>query len=392
MRGWKGVLAYTLLYIYSTFALKASDSLDVSLLTCSPGTEVYALYGHTALRCVNHRQHWDLVFNYGVFDFRTPHFAWRFALGECDYLLDYRPTEGFVREYAARGSAVVEQKLNLVATEKEALLQALAVNLLPENVSYRYNFLYNNCTTRVRDLLENVVEGELVYPASTGKHTYRDIIHQYTQQHPWAELGNDLCLGAEVDRPLTVRQEMFAPLYYSDYADRTQIRDRQGRMRPLVSERTTLVHQRPVPCSEGFPLSPAACAWLLFVCVAGLTTWEVWHRRALWPLDALLMFAQGAAGCIIAFLFFFSEHPAVGSNWQLVVLNPLPLLFLPGMIRGALRGRRSLYPYGAAPVLTLFIVFSSVIPQDFSTIIVPLACTLLLRSLSRLWFYKRNSM
>lgn len=392
MRELRTVIVYTLLYILNSFSLKAADSLEVSLMTCSPGREVYALYGHTALRCTNYTAGWDIVFNYGIFNFNTPGFAWKFALGECDYEVAAVPFEYFRMEYEARGSAVIQQVLNLTTAEKETLLMALIENCKPENKTYRYNFLYDNCTTRVRDQIENALSGHVEYPSDTGKRTYRQIIHRYTRLHPWAQLGDDLCLGADADTLISVRDEMFAPLFMSDYADKAVIRDSTGTVRPLVLERKTVVHQRKICLEDDNFLSPSFCVWLLFLLIIGPTGWEIRRNRMLWGLDLVLLTAQGAAGCIIAFLVGFSEHPTVGSNWQLWVLNPLPLCFLPRVIYGALTRKKVWYHYINAPSLTLFILFSPVIPQKFSVIIVPLALTLLVRSLSYIWFYKRNSL
>lgn len=390
MKGLKHIIVYTLLYIYMPFSLKAADSLEVSLLTCSPGQEVYALYGHTALRCTDYTAGWDMVFNYGMFNFNAPHFIWRFALGECDYEVAALPFEYFKVEYETRGSAVIQQVLNLTDVEKTALVTALVENCRPENKKYRYNFLYDNCTTRVRDRIEEAVWGEVEYPEHARGKTYREITHEYNALHPWARLGNDLCLGAAVDTLLPVRQEMFAPLYLSEYADKAVIRDREGRVRPLVLERKVIVPQRAMPSEPNACCSPTFWAWLLLLVMVGIAGLEYKLNRMLWGTDVVLMLVQGLAGCILTFLFFFSEHPAVDSNWQIWVLNPLPLCFLPQVVGKARRRKRACYHYANAFSLTLFIVFFRVIPQDFSVIIVPLALTLLVRSLSYVWFYKRN--
>lgn len=127
------------------------DSLEVSLMTCSPGQEVYALYGHTAIRVNNYATGEDWVFNYGMFSFNRPNFIWRFTRGECDYQIGAAPFEYFIREYAERGSAVYQQTLNLTTSEKLRLWALLTENMLPENRVYLYNFFYDNCTTRARD-------------------------------------------------------------------------------------------------------------------------------------------------------------------------------------------------------------------------------------------------
>lgn len=116
------------------------DSLQISLLTCSPGTEIYSLFGHTALRVQNFSRNLDVVFNYGMFSFNTPHFIYRFIKGETDYQLGVIPYVYFEAEYAERGSSVYQQVLNLSAEEKQTLLHLLTENYLPENRTYRYNY------------------------------------------------------------------------------------------------------------------------------------------------------------------------------------------------------------------------------------------------------------
>ena len=178
---------------------QAQDSIRVSLLTCSPGQEVYSLYGHTAIRCVDFARGKDIVFNYGVFSFSQPYFIWRFVLGQCDYMVDAVYFDGFIRSYTERGSRVTEQILQLSGEEARMMMAYLIWNCRPENREYRYNFLYNNCTTMVRDVIERCVRGRVIYPARLPQRTTRDILHEYTQGHPWAAEGDDFLLGSAVD-------------------------------------------------------------------------------------------------------------------------------------------------------------------------------------------------
>ena len=250
MRYLRFVFLYTLLYIGGMAHAFPADSVEVSLLTCSPGTEVYSLYGHTAIRVKSYTTGEDWVFNYGVFSFNRPNFIWRFTRGECDYQIGALPFAYFAEEYEGRGSAVYQQVLNLRASEKERLWTLLVENMRPENREYRYNFLYDNCTTRARDRIEEAVEGKIIYPEQDTVRTYREIIHQYTAQHPWAELGNDICLGAESDRHISVRDEMFAPFYLLRYANGAMIQGSDGSTRPLVLSQSKVVEGRenPVLC------------------------------------------------------------------------------------------------------------------------------------------------
>mgnify|MGYP000450229854 FL=1 len=189
------------------------DSLAVSLITCEPGPQIYELYGHTAIRIRHMRTGDDVAFNYGMFNFNAPNFVMRFVLGETDYMLGVYPYEDFLEEYRLRGSKVIEQTLNLTAQEKERLLRALAENARPENCTYRYNFLYNNCTSQARDIIERCIDGAIVYPVDNKEESYRQIIHYYTAGSPWSEFGQDILLGAAADRPITQREKMFAPLF-----------------------------------------------------------------------------------------------------------------------------------------------------------------------------------
>ncbi len=384
---------YTLLYIgaWGQMSAQPKDSLEVSLLTCSPGEEVYALYGHTAIRVKDYRQGQDWVFNYGMFSFNRPNFVWRFTRGECDYQIGATSFGAFEREYRERGSSVWQQVLNLTEEEKLRLYRLLVENMQPENRVYRYNFLYDNCTTRARDRIEEAVQGTIVYPASDTVRTYREIIHQYTAGHPWAETGNDICLGAEADRPITVRDEMFAPFYLLRYADGAFICNHSGAERPLVLSKTEIVqgHEGMVERDKSC-CTPAFCAWLLCVMVLVLTVVERWKGYSFWALDALLMTLVGIIGLVVTFLFFFSVHPTVGSNWQIWVFNPLPLLVMPWVVWCGVKRKGTKYHVWNAVVLMFFIIFSVLIPQDFCVVVVPLALALWLRSCSYILSYRKN--
>ena len=158
--------------------LVGRDSLQISLLTCEPGQQVYELFGHTAIRCRNFTQGTDLVYNYGMFDFDTPNFVMRFVRGETDYELGVLPFRYFEREYALRGSGVKEQVLKLEIEEAARLDSLLRDNYLPENRVYRYNYFYDNCTSRARDRIEDALNGRVIYPPGVKGATFRSWVHQ----------------------------------------------------------------------------------------------------------------------------------------------------------------------------------------------------------------------
>lgn len=375
-------------------SIVVDSTLQVSLLTCSPGFASYELYGHTALRVHSTQYDYDVVFNYGVFDFKQEHFVWRFVLGECDYMCAASEYYIFEHDYRMRGSSITEQVLNLLPIEASELTSALLANCQPENSVYRYNIFRSNCTTKARDMIEAYVRGVVRYPARAPRYTFRQILHQFTADSPWDEAGNDLLLGADVDTLLCERDEMFAPIYMMWYADSAMIDRGAWGCTPLVRERRVLLEensdllQQSEAAEPTFFLTPAQLFWGLLCATLLLGYWEVRRRRVVWGVDAVLMTLQGIAGILIVFMSLFSEHPAVDSNWQAWLLNPLPLFFVYPVVRADIRGERSVYHAGAAAVLVAFLLLSYVIPQHFSSITMPLALLLLSRTVVHLWIYR----
>ena len=316
----------------STLVRDHSDSIRVSLVTCSPGTEVYEVYGHTALRIEIPSQGVDAVVNYGLFSFEAPNFVWRFIKGETDYVVGTIGYPIFEREYTDRGSTVTLQTLNLSREEKERLVYLLNENLRPENREYRYNFLYNNCSNKAGDMVELALS-ERLFPLENRSEgiTYRDILHEYTQEYPWLQLGIDYLLGVEADRPIDPNQQKFAPEYLMYYTAQAQLVD-SVRMYPYVIDTEVRGQLAGEPYVAPL-LTPMQAMILLLLFVAVMCTLEFLIERRQWWFDVLLLLVQGVMGLVVAFLFFASEHPTVGSNWQVIYLNPLPLLFLPFIIR-----------------------------------------------------------
>lgn len=364
------------------------DSIRFSLLTCGAGEEIYSLFGHTAIRYENFTRGIDAVFNYGIFSFNTPNFILRFTLGETDYQLGVTSYKQFAYEYTWTGRDVWQQTLNLNAEEKKKLLALLEENYLPQNRIYRYNFFYDNCATRPRDQIERTVQGTLEYADDmtsfqTGI-SFRDIVHQYTIGHSWARFGIDLCLGSQADKDITRRQMMFAPFYLKDFLAKAQLKNAQGMERPLVSSEDHIIQSPQQTSTEEAP-SPLQTAFLLFTIVTIATAYGIYRRKSLWLLDLLLFLAAGVAGCILAFLASFSQHPAVSPNYLLFLFHPLHLLCLPWMIKRVRKKEKSIYMWANITVLTFFILLWGIIPQEFNLAVLPLALSLWIRSASNLY-------
>lgn len=350
-----------------------TDSIEVSLLTCSPHDEVYSLYGHTAIRYRNLKTGEDWAFNYGIFSFKKPFFVLRFALGKTDYELGVVPFEIFKRAYRKFGSQVVEQVLNISDSEKQSIYDALDENYKPQNRAYRYNFFYDNCTTRARDIIERCIDGKIEYPSDNSDEapTYREIIHEHTRNHPWAAVGNDLCLGFKADAKTNAREQQFIPSRLMYDFDRAQIYN-NGEYKPLVKARNIVVAPGVQITEKGFPLSPTACAIILFAASVfiALLEYRKHHIYIMW--DAALMLTLGVAG-IITTTLLFSEHPTTSTNLQVLLLNPIHLLFIPKVLR-----KRSTI-YWNYLTFTIILFFIGSFFQDYAEGMTIVALSLLTR-------------
>lgn len=300
------------------------DGLQFYLLTCEPHDQVYSLYGHTALRVMDTVRGMDVAVNWGVFDPTKEYFVARFVLGLTDYMMATTDFQDFLREYAYYGSAVHQQHLNLTANEKQQLMLLLMDNARPENVVYRYNFYYNNCTTRARDLVLQAIDGEVRYTNPVyATVTLRSLIHDKTQHHPWARFGNDILLGLGSDRHTTRQEQEFIPdVLMKDFSAAVILKN--GTQRPLV-DTTTVVLQSGTPYVDDTPtcpLSPTQLA-IVYLCaiLSLLVTQALTHKKLLW-VEYFLLLPYPVAG-ILLFIMLFSKHPTVAVNIQILIFNVL---------------------------------------------------------------------
>jgi hypothetical protein len=351
----------------------AYDSVEVSLLTCAPHEEVYSLYGHTALRWHDLRTGRDLVFNWGIFNFGKPYFVLRFVFGLTDYELGVNDFEPFAAYYRRWGAMVSEQVLSLTATEKQRLEQRLAENCRPENRVYRYNYFYDNCSTRPRDILEDCIDGQVDYaPRPDFEPSFRAMIRQKTARHEWATEGNDLLLGVRADLRTTRQEQEFLPenlLYDFDHA---RIHAADGSWRPLVAERRVAVPPGVQVVERDFVLTPLETGLAVLLLSLALFAVEWRRRRTYRWWDALLMSVTGLAGCII-FVMLFSQHPTTSTNLQVLLLNPIHLFYVPAVVR---RRPTRYWQILLAMVLLLFV---GGLFQHYATLTPFLALCLLLR-------------
>ena len=366
----------------------ARAEMKISVLTCSPGEEVYALYGHTALRCCDESAGIDEVFNYGLFDFDTPNFAWRFMLGETDYLVGRLSYKYFVYEYEMRGSGIIEQVLDLTPDEAQKLYQALMENIKPQNKVYRYRFLDNNCTSKARDKVFEALKGSgtIVYkgkPAS--KMTYREVLNASAEGNPWYTFGTNLLLGADVDKVPSREAMQFLPLNFMNDLDAAYIVAPDGKERKLVANKNILLKEKPKKAATRNNFTPFNASLLLLLGTFIAMLCELRKRKTYWGVDVALMLLQGLPGLLLLFMALFSQHPAVGNNWLLLLLNPLALVLLPVMVCRIRKHKSMKIAWVQVAFVALFLLVAIFGPQVFPTPIYFCAAALLVRALFHIY-------
>ena len=314
------------------------DSVEVSLITCSPHEEIYSLYGHSALRW--HDLHktgptagQDLVFNWGLFNFNKPYFVLRFVFGLTDYELGTINYEYFVPYYRKWGSSVTEQVINLTNDEKRNLQKALAENLKPENKVYRYNYFYDNCSTRPRDIIERSLNGKVEWTDREDyKPTFREMVRECNRNHDWSRFGNDILLGLKADFKTDRIEQEFLPMNLMQDMAMAQVYV-NGEYRPLVKEQRDVVPPGVQMIEPDWILSPTEMA-IIIVLVALSIMFAEWKQKKcfIW-WDVMLMVVEGLIGLLLT-VMIFSQHPTTSINLNILLFNPLPLFFIPSVIKG----------------------------------------------------------
>ena len=345
----------------------------VSMLTASPGEELYSVFGHSALRVHDPVTMLDEVYNYGTFDFNTPNFYLKFIRGQLLYQLTVTTFETFLAEYHYEGRAVYEQMLALEPGEVQSLYQFLQVNRMPENRDYLYDFFFDNCATRIRDVIDAHVEVEWDPDPFPGPpRSFRDMLQPYVAGTPWAAFGIDLALGLPADEITDPWDYMFLP--DEMFVAFAQARRADGR--PLVE---SFLQVLPETIQHGDPsfMNPARIMWILFL----LGVLSLFNKRISKGFDLVYFSLLGVGGLVVFFLWFFSDHAATKNNLVLLWMLPTHLYFIfRAYSAGRYRKMAALY-FKAVFVLNLaFLFLWWVLPQGFHPAFFPLILTAALKA------------
>ncbi len=377
--------------VFCTLSLSAqnnNDSLQISVLTCANGDQIYTAFGHCAFRAVCKSQNIDKVYNYGVFSYKQNYFVLKFVRGFLDYSLAAYNYSYFQREYSHEGRKVKEQILNLNASQTQALYDFLEWNALPENKYYKYNFLEDNCATKIRDIIQNVCGNEVVFPDSTYNFSLRDQINIRIADMPWYRLGVSLLMGLPVDKKANTFTIQFLPDYIYSVLNETQI-IKNGEHHPIVaSENIAIDAQHPVNLKTWSTyISPSLVFWLIFIIWATITYFEVKKQRYHAVGDKVMLFITGLFGILFLVMWFLTEHTVTAWNLNILWANPLHIVAAFNVKKAT--GFWKNYFKITAGITAIMLIFGPIMPQQYDIAFYPIICIILLR-LIRIAFCKRQ--
>ncbi len=361
----------------------ASADTTVWFVNAYPGSDIYQLEGHSAI-AVFYPDGREVAFNFGVFDFNAPNFVFRFVKGETDYMAAPQPLVPFLNLYKAEGRRLVAHELELSAEQTKRLVTALETNILPQNRTYRYNYVYDNCATRPLRAVETALGDSIFLPPAPMEAnsyiplTFRNIMRHYHRNYPWYQFGIDLALGSGIDFTIDRRQATFAPAELDRMLPLAKAGDK-----PVVSKTIVLNDVAPdaaIDSPTPFLASPMGVFWIFFLVVIGLTIYDLHRRRTSKWFDALFFGILGLTGCLLTFLIFVSVHEATSPNWLYVWINPL--CFIPTVFIWLKKGKNVVLCYQFINFVALFVLLVCWywLPQSANPAFLPIILAEMLRS------------
>lgn len=324
------------LFFISGFCFAQTDpdsiqdcSIRISLLTCTPGEELYTIFGHSAIRVVDRSANTDLVFNYGTFDFDDPDFYEKFVKGNLLYFVSVDSFPSFMWEYEYFKRGVTEQVINISCSEKHNLIAALFENAKEENRYYRYDFTHDNCTTRLRDMLEKATNHPMLTKniVPHKRTTFRHLLHEYLNKGGWnwVKLGMDILLGSPMDKRVSNREAMYLPDYLMKAFDSTVNNEKQ-----LVAEKNKLIPEFVFSKSKSVFIPIVLFSTLfLFITLFSISKSTLWVKTFK-IFDFFFFFVLGLMGLLLLFTWFGTSQPMFKNNFNLLLVLPvhLPMAFM----------------------------------------------------------------
>ena len=364
--------------------VRLSEQANISLLTCSPGGEIYSLFGHSAIRVSDPRRKMDLVFNYGIFDFDAPNFTLNFIQGKLTYKLGLEQYRRFHYQYNAENRQVTEQIFNLNPEEKQQLFDFLRNNARPENRDYEYDFFFNNCSNRIENVLQEVLGKNLTYtPPQKEYLTFRNQLDYYTDgkkypASPWVDFGMDLILGIPSEKIADFKGEMFLPDHLSENFTFGKIHNSI----PLVQPNRIIIPQKKPSSVAHWIITPSFLFWIL----CGFTglLFLVKNNTFTKIFDFIFFLLLGLSGLLFVLMWTATDHHVCHQNINILWMIPTHILLTINILRNNLQGFWKKYLWVTLIVNILLILFWKILPQEFHLASFPIILMVMMRTVALL--------
>ena len=379
---------YTLLIsiiAFLTFTLECeaqnfSTESKISLLTASPGDELYTTFGHSAIRIQDPVSKQDLVYNYGIFDFRTPNFYIKFIRGKLPYKLGLQRMNNFLKVYTRENRRVSEREFNLEEDEKMVFINFLKENYKPENREYPYDFFYDNCATRIRDIAENELGSKFSYQnLPDRKVTFRQLLDEFLVDMPWADFGIDLILGLRADERADHRNQQFLPEYLESNLALGVVK-RGDESKPFLGESTEVLPFQFIREKKNHLFNPLFVMSIFGLLVLALTYFKR-HSKKGNLFDYFFFILLGIMGCFFLFMWLGTDHQACHRNLNMLWANPMYLFIVPFAIS---KNWKCFWIFVIACTTLLLITFPFN-PQQYHLAFIPIFIVIIMRG-----FYQLN--
>ena len=359
-----------------------SPNAEVSVLTFGSGQSLNDSFGHNAFRVKDAGI--DLVYGYGEYDFGAPNFYLKFARGKLNYLISKDHFRDVFYSYSSYNRTIDEQVLNLTLQEKQKLFEFLETNYKPENRRYKYDFFFDNCATKIRDISEKISTSNIEFTISNDfePKTFRNLIHEHLNKNSWGSLGIDVALGSIIDNKATESEYMFLPKYIYSSFKTAKINNKN-----LVKTSSTLYEQQPEKRSSGFLFSPLIVLGILAIFILYITYRDYKNNSRTNWLDIVLFSLTGIIGILLLFLWFGTDHTATAFNYNLLWAMPLNIIAISQLLKKQAKNWFKGYLKFLIIMLSLLTLHWVVGVQVFAISLIPLLIAIIVRYIFLVRYY-----
>ena len=352
------------LFVAFSFSLKGNEEIQFSIITIGPyESELYSAFGHSGIRYLDKKNKIDHFYNYGIFDFNQPNFYINFLNGKLLYMVakyDYKTAEQF---YVSQNRYIKEQVLILTDAEKILLYNLLEQNIKPENRNYLYNYVYNNCATKIRDVLSVVYGENLEFISKSENKSFRELMDLYLNNNRWGDLGIDICLGPEIDYKVSFNEEMFLPEYLFKGVEEASLSGKNK-----IVSLTNTINNNSVDFESHF-LNTFLVFFIFLILSIYFSFRQIKYAIKYFLFDALFFVVSGMIGCLLLYLWFFTDHLS-SFNFNLVWALPSNMIIGILLLINPEKSFIKWYMFVYGILLTTLLILWQWIPQNLSEVLI----------------------